>query len=70
MTEAWCAECESVTCTCPSRYTLVSTACGYAVRRANGDLAEFVDSDEAEKAMQRLQSGECDETEYDWLAEE
>jgi len=67
--DSWCAECQHEECECPSNYTLVSTEGGYAVRRENGDLAEFVDSDEADEAKKLLDSGSKIEDDYEWTEE-
>jgi hypothetical protein len=50
----------------PEEYTLVSTHSGYAVRRSNGEVAEFCDSEEAEEAKTLIESGEKDESDYEW----
>lgn len=47
-------------------YSLISTSSGYGVRRANGDIAEFLDSDEADEARNLMESGAAEEDDYEW----
>jgi len=48
------------------QYTVFDTHSGWAVRRADGCYAEFLDSSEAYEAAAHLNSGEGTEDEYDW----
>lgn len=66
MTARTITERQSDECACTPDYRLRSTAGGYSVVRANGDYAEFLDSAEADEAMQLLRSGESSEDEYEW----
>ena len=47
-------------------YRLQQTSSGYAVFRADGTYAEFLDSEDAEKAKNLLTTGRKSENSYYW----
>ena len=68
--DSWCAECEREDCRCEKTppYKLRSTESGYSVvREDDGAYAEFLDSGEAEEAMNSLMDGDTREDDYEWM---
>lgn len=49
-----------------AEYTVRHTHSGYSVVRGDGSYAEFLGSDEAEEAAQRLAAGDASDDEYEW----
>ena len=47
-------------------YHVDSTTSGWAVRRPNGDYAEFLSRAEADEACEALNAADTDESDYDW----
>lgn len=66
--DSWCGECEHEECSCekPSKYACVFTSSGYAIRRGDGGLASFKDSNEAAEELESLEKGESSEDDYEW----
>ena len=47
-------------------YEIIGTHSGWAVKREDGAIAEFLGKNEAVEAKESLESGEASESDYDW----
>lgn len=51
-----------------SQYEVIGTVSGTGVKRANGDIAEFLDRDDAIEACDFLSRCQRDEEDYEWTS--